>query len=66
MNRPKIPTADAATSKPMIVDGSTNTTNNIGQSNTTLSAPPPSAGQSDDYSGALNSRMNLSTSGYLN
>ena len=59
MNRPKIPTADAATSKPMIVDGSVNTTNNIGQSNTTLSAPPPSAGQTDDYSGALRTRASL-------
>lgn len=39
-----------------IVDASTNTTNNIGQSNTTISAPPPSAGQRDDYSNALQSR----------
>ncbi len=57
---------NAPPGQPMIVDGSTNTTQNIRQSNTTLSAPPPAAGQSDDYSGALNSRMNLSTSGYLN
>jgi len=42
--------------QPVVVDGSTNTTNNIGQSNTTLSAPPPSAGQRDDYSNALQSR----------
>lgn len=42
--------------QPMVVDGSTNTTNNIGQSNTTISAPPPSAGQRDDYSNALQSR----------
>ena len=61
-------TNNAPPGQPMIVDGSTNTTNNIGQSNTTLSAPPPSAGQNDDYSGALGSRgsMNLSTTGYLN
>ena len=59
MNRPKIPTADAATSKPMMVDGSVNTTTYIGQSSTTLSAPPPSAGQTDDYSGALRTRASL-------
>lgn len=59
---------NAPPGQPMIVDGSTNTTNNIGNSNTTLSAPPPSAGQNDDYSNALGSRgsLNLSTSGYLN
>ena len=57
---------NGSSNRPMIVDGSNNTTNNIGQSNTTLSAPPPSSAQNDDYSGALNSRMNLSTGGYLN
>lgn len=48
--------SNAPPSQPMIIDGSNNTTNNIGQSNTTLSAPPTSPGNADDYSSAIMSR----------